>query len=85
MVISHRILLRMRSISDKSCRENQNTHLYVQYQPPPPPPRKKCNLRDNMEKYDKTGGTAVAQWLRFCATNRNVASSIPVGVIGIFH
>jgi hypothetical protein len=27
--------------------------------------------------------TAVAQWLRYCATNRKVAGSIPV--IGIFH
>jgi len=30
-------------------------------------------------------GTAVAQWLRSCATNRKVAGSIPAGVIGIFH
>jgi len=30
-------------------------------------------------------GTAVAQWLRCCATNRNGAGSIPDGVIGIFH
>ena len=30
-------------------------------------------------------GTAVAQWLRCCATNRKVAGSIPGGVIGIFH
>ena len=30
-------------------------------------------------------GTAVAQWLRRCATNREVAGSIPDGVIGIFH
>jgi len=30
-------------------------------------------------------GTAVAQWLRCCATNQKVAGSIPVGVIGIFH
>ena len=30
-------------------------------------------------------GTAVAQWLRCCATNRKVAGSIPTGVIGIFH
>jgi len=30
-------------------------------------------------------GTAVAQWLRCCATNRKVAGSIPAGVIGIFH
>jgi hypothetical protein len=30
-------------------------------------------------------GTAVAQWLRYCATNRKVAVSIPDGIIGIFH
>ena len=30
-------------------------------------------------------GTAVAQWLRCCATNRKVAGSIPSGVTGIFH
>ena len=30
-------------------------------------------------------GTAVAQWLRYCATNRKVAGSNPAGVIGIFH
>ena len=30
-------------------------------------------------------GTAVAQWLMCCATNQNVAGSIPDGVIGIFH
>jgi hypothetical protein len=29
--------------------------------------------------------TAVAQWLRYCATNRKVAGLIPDGVIGIFH
>ena len=28
--------------------------------------------------------TAVAQWLRCCATNRKVAGSIPAGVIGFF-
>jgi hypothetical protein len=26
----------------------------------------------------------VAQWLRFCATNRKVAGLIPAGVIGFF-
>ena len=30
-------------------------------------------------------GTAVAQWLRCCATNRKFAGSIPDVVIGIFH
>ena len=29
-------------------------------------------------------GTAVAQWLRRCATNRKVAGSIPAGVIRLF-
>jgi hypothetical protein len=29
--------------------------------------------------------TTLAQWLRYCATNRKVAGSIPDGVIGIFH
>ena len=29
--------------------------------------------------------TAVAQWLRCCATNRKLAGSIPDGVIGVFH
>ena len=29
-------------------------------------------------------GTAVAQWLRCCATNRKVACSIPAVVSGIF-
>ena len=30
MVISHSVLLRMKIVSDKRCRENQNT-FYVQY------------------------------------------------------
>ena len=29
--------------------------------------------------------TAVAQWLRLCATNRKVAGSIPDSATGIFH
>jgi len=29
-------------------------------------------------------GTAVAQWLRCCGTNPEVAGSIPAGVSGIF-
>jgi hypothetical protein len=29
-------------------------------------------------------GTAVKQWLRCCATNREVTGSIPAGVIGFF-
>jgi len=30
------------------------------------------------------GGTSVAQWLRCCATNQEVAGSIPAGVTGFF-
>ena len=30
-------------------------------------------------------GTAVAQWLSSCITNRKVAGSIPAGVSGNFH
>jgi len=30
-------------------------------------------------------GTAVAQWLRCCATNQKVTGSIPASVSGIFH
>jgi hypothetical protein len=29
-------------------------------------------------------GTVIAQWLRFCATNRKVTCSIPAGVGGFF-
>jgi len=31
------------------------------------------------------GGTAMAQWLRCCATNQKIAGSILDGVIGTFH
>ena len=30
-------------------------------------------------------GTRWRSWLRYCATSRKVAGSIPDGVIGIFH
>jgi hypothetical protein len=35
--------------------------------------------------FNKTWGTRWRSWLRHCATSRNVAGSIPDGVIGIFH
>ena len=34
--------------------------------------------------YSKLWGTAVAQWLRRCATNRKVAGSIPASVSRFF-
>ena len=42
-------------------------------------------LVDISLKYQFKRGTAVAQWLKCCATNRKVTGSIPAGVIGIFH
>jgi hypothetical protein len=43
------------------------------------------NLSELLKIIMLSMGTAVAQWLRYCATNRKVAGSIPDGVIGIFH
>ena len=34
--------------------------------------------------YIRSLGTAVAQWLRCCATNQKAAGSIPVDVVGFF-
>jgi hypothetical protein len=36
-------------------------------------------------QWNLKGPLMVVQWLRYCATNRKVARSIPDGVIGIFH
>jgi len=44
-----------------------------------------CTSCDFVMGNSEKMGTAVAQWLRRCATNRKVAGSIPAGVIGIFH
>jgi len=43
-----------------------------------------CPLSINFCIYLHQQGTAVAQWLRCCATNRKVAGSIPAGVSGFF-
>ena len=40
---------------------------------------------ENQLVYSISKGTAVAQLLRCCATNRKVVGSIPAGVIGIFQ
>ena len=43
------------------------------------------NISGNFSTRLQDGGTAAAQWLRCCATNRKVAVSIPGSFIGIFH
>jgi hypothetical protein len=42
-----------------------------------------AKLHQTLSKYWEP--LMVAQWLRYCATSRNVVGSIPDGVIGIFH
>ena len=41
-------------------------------------------LEIHIVSYQAGRGTAVAQWLRCCATNREVPGSIPAGVSGFF-
>jgi len=43
-----------------------------------------CNVGYGRNTTQEIWGTAVAQWLRCCATNRKVAGSIPAGVFGLF-
>jgi hypothetical protein len=50
LIISRSVLLRMRNVSDKSCRESQNTHfVFSNFF------RKSCRLWDNVEKYGTAG------------------------------
>jgi len=42
-------------------------------------------IKSHTHKCVSTAGTRWRSWLRHCATSRRVTSSIPDGVIGIFH
>jgi hypothetical protein len=44
-----------------------------------------CNTSIIINDDQQDAGTAVAQWLRYCATNQKVAGSIPDGVMEIFN
>ena len=46
LIISHSILLTMRNLSDRKCRESQNTHFTFNNFLP----RKSCRLRSNVGK-----------------------------------
>ena len=52
LIISRSFLLRMRNVSDKSCRENRNTYFVCNNSHPLP---KSCRLWDNVEKYNRAG------------------------------
>jgi hypothetical protein len=59
MIISRWILLGMRDVSNKSCRENQNTHFMLNnffF-------RKSCRLWDNVEKYGTIWRMRFACWI----------------------
>jgi len=47
-------------------------------------PKSVSAYRELRSVCEQCGGTAVAQWLRRCATNRKVTGSIPAGVTGFF-
>jgi hypothetical protein len=47
MIMSHSVLLRMRNVLDRSCRENHNTHFVFNNGLP-----KIVPFLDNVEKYD---------------------------------
>jgi hypothetical protein len=67
MTISRSVLLRMRKVVDKSCRENKNTHFMFSNVF-----RKSCRLWDNVEEYGGASGATndvtiwripVASWI----------------------
>jgi hypothetical protein len=66
MIVS-RLGLMMRNITEKNCRENQNTHFIFNNVPPPARPRKSCRLWGNVEKCGKTGQNKVTTLWGACA------------------
>jgi hypothetical protein len=79
MTISRWILIRMRNVSDKSCRENQNEHFTFGNCPPPPPPRKSYSLWDNVQKHGRARGATnyVSIWRVRVACWINKATCTP--------
>jgi hypothetical protein len=59
------------TVSDKSCRENRNTHFVFSF--PPPPPKSRC-LWDNVEKYCTMGQ----------ATDDNMAQALHAGYLRLY-
>ena len=59
-IVMHRLILRMRNVSDKKFKENQNT-FYVRETPSP---RKSCHLWANVEKYGRGGQNTYGNIIR---------------------
>ena len=62
------IILRIRNVSDKSCREHQNTYFTLNI----PPPRKSCCFRDYNIPLQSQDGTAIPSWLCLETVIRNL-------------
>jgi len=61
LLSSSPVLLRMKSVSDKSCRENQNTHCAFNIFF-----RKSCRLWENVEKYCTVGRATDGMAHEYC-------------------
>jgi hypothetical protein len=80
--------LHSNEIRRKTTNENLANLAYTKTAPQKPGTNSKIALALLLECLSyriQWGPLLVAQWLRYCATNRKVAGSIPDGVIGIFH
>jgi len=74
--------------SSDTCGQTDMTKLtsaFRQYANTPKKEKGFLHCGTNIFNHSIIMGTAVAQWLRCCATNRKVAGSIPNGVTGNFH
>jgi hypothetical protein len=80
MVISRWILLRMRNVSDKSCRQNQNTHfMFRDFS------RKSCRLWDNVEKYGTAGQATDGNIIRRMRTACWITKATDTHTLRIFN
>jgi len=72
MIISRSVLLKMRNVSDKSCRENQNTHfMFNNFLF-----RKSCRLWDNVEIFFRAGRPHRTMWSMCTACWKTKATHI---------
>jgi hypothetical protein len=76
LIVSPWILLRMRGVSDKSFRENQNSHFMFK-KCSTPLPRKSCRLWDNVGKYvlarQHDGWLHVNQTIQLCYETKSLS------------
>jgi len=70
LIISRSFLLRMRNVSDKSCRENQNTHFVLIF------------FKKNRAVYEKMWKNVVERgWPQMTIWRKHIACRIPKATI----